>query len=216
MDLGDQQLAWAELHNDQYWIDKIMDCLNQTIFPYELCGLCPYISCSCLRLVRPSSQGSYTSCTARTGYRPCRAQKNENMGPLLKSQNFKMVTGNLSQAWGPLSMGSLCGCSGHVPMKLALCIPLCDEALNVWANCLWVVFLRVYLKTPSLRTGSFPVKSDFPTFPGSELRLTLMMNQKFLFLFCQKQLGVTTTKELFWLNMGIEIWFYKCFFSWLY
>lgn len=69
-------------------------------------------------------------------------------------------------------------------------------------------FLRVYLKTPSLRIGSFPVESDFPTSPGSELRLTLMMNQKFL--FCQKQLGVATTKELFWLTMGIEIRFFLC------
>lgn len=142
---------WPELSFtiDQYWIDKIMDYLNQTIFfLYELCGLCPYISCSYLGLARPSSQGSYTSCIARTCYRPCGAQKNENVVPLLKSKNFKMVTGNLSQAQDSLSTGSLCGCSGHVPMKLAWCTPLCDEALNVWANCLRVVFFWEFIWRP--------------------------------------------------------------------
>lgn len=143
-----------------------MDYLNQTIFfLYELCGLCPYISYSYLGLARPSSQGSYISCIARTGYRPCGAQKNENVGPLLKSKNFKMVTGNLSQAQDPLSTGSLCGCSGHVPMKLAWCTPLCDEALNVWVNCLRVVFFESLSEDPITQDWIFPCWIWFSHFP---------------------------------------------------
>lgn len=43
--------------------------------------------------------------------------------------------------------------------------------------------MRVNLKTPSLRTGSFCVKSDFPTFPGSELRLTHTHDESEIVIF---------------------------------
>ena len=84
---------------------------------------------------------------------------------------------------GPLNMGFLCGYTGHMPRKLTWCLPLYKETLKIWAVSEFFFFLRVNLKTLSLRTGSFCVKSDFPTFPGSELRPTHSHDESEIVIF---------------------------------
>lgn len=133
-------------------------------------------------------------------------------GTLVKKQEFRDGDWKFKSSTGPSEHGAPVWLLRSCAHEAGLVYTFMWWSIHCLAWLSLSCFLRVYLKTPSLRTGSFPVESDFSSYPGSELRLTLMMNQKFLFLLCQKQLGVTTTKELFWLNMGIEISFYKCFF----
>lgn len=101
-------------------------------------------------------------------------------------------------------MGFLCGYTGHMPRKLTWCLPLYKETLKIWAVSelfffFWELTWRHYHSglDPSVSNQIFPL-----SLAVSSDQHTVMMNQKLLFLFCQKQLGVVASKELVWLNMG--------------